>query len=102
MRIQRMVRKYVFIMSCVVLVSFGYKNIVYAESKTNIQLYVPDDTQTSVADNNKRTETSKVKTGDEAGAEIWNYQILLATSAVLGIMGVVIGKRDKKEWRIDV
>ena len=96
MRIQRMVRKYVFIMSCVVLAGFGYKNIAYAESQTTIQLYVPDDTRNGVADN-KRTETSKVKTGDEAGTEIWNYQILLATSAVLGIMGVVIGKRDKKE-----
>lgn len=99
MKIQQIVRKYVFIMSCVMLTSFTHKNISYAESQTNIQLYVPDDMQNnkqnSITDDNKSTDASKVKTGDGNGDRILDYQILLATSAILGIVGIKMNKKEK-------
>lgn len=100
MRIQQMIRKCFFIVSCVVLVSLAYKNTAYAKSQTKVQLYVQDDTQSDTQNNvtdNKVTNTTAVQTGDEAGGKVLDYQILIAISVILGIAVVIMGKSDNKE-----
>ena len=104
MKIQRRVQKYIFIISFAVLAGFVHQN-TYAETRTNIQLYVPDDNQnnrqennqTANRDDNGKVNTSVAKTGDTIGSKILDYEILLAMSAVLGTMGVIIGKSQKNE-----
>lgn len=100
MRIQQMIRKSFFIVSCVVLVSLAYKNTAYAKSQTKVQLYVQDDTQSDTQNNvtdNKVTNTTAVQTGDEAGGKVLDYQILIAISIILGIAVVIMGKSNNKE-----
>ena len=104
MKIQRRVQKYMFILSFAVLAGFMHQN-TYAETRTNIQLYVPDDNQnnrqesnqTDKREDNGKADTSVVKTGDTTGDKILDYEILLAVSAVVGAMGVIISKGRKKE-----
>ena len=104
MKIQRRVQKYMFILSFAVLAGFMHQN-TYAETRTNIQLYVPDDNennsqksnQTDKREDNGKADTSVVKTGDTTGGKILDYEILLAVSAVLGTMGVIISKSQKNE-----
>ena len=104
MKIQRRVQKYMFILSFAVLAGFVHQN-TYAETRTNIQLYVPDDNennsqksnQTDKREDNGKADTSVVKTGDTTGGKILDYEILLAVSAVVGAMGVRISKGRKKE-----
>ena len=109
MKIRRRVQKYIFIISFVVLAGFMHQN-TYAETRTNIQLYVPDDNQNNRQENNQtanradngKVDNSVAKTGDTTGGKILDYEIMLAVSAVLGTMGVIIRKKpeDRKEWRL--
>lgn len=52
MKIRRRVQKYIFIISFAVLAGFMHQN-TYAETRTNIQLYVPDDNQNNRQENNQ-------------------------------------------------
>ena len=103
MKIRRRVQKYIFIISFVVLAGFMHQN-TYAETRTNIQLYVPDDNQNNRQENNQtatglttKVDNSVAKTGDTTGGKILDYEIMLAVSAVLGTMGVIIRKSQKTE-----
>lgn len=104
MKIRRRVQKYIFIISFVVLAGFMHQN-TYAETRTNIQLYVPDDNQNNRQENNQtanradngKVDNSVAKTGDATGGKILDYEIMLAVSAVLGTMGVIIRKSQKTE-----
>ena len=83
---------------------FMHQN-TYAETRTNIQLYVPDDNQNNRQENNQtanradngKVDNSVAKTGDTTGGKILDYEIMLAVSAVLGTMGVIIRKSQKTE-----
>ena len=100
MKIRRRVQKYIFIISFAVLAGFMHQN-TYAETRTNIQLYVPnnrqENNQTANRADNGKVDNSVAKTGDTTGGKILDYEIMLAVSAVLGTMGVIIRKSQKTE-----
>lgn len=71
MKIRRRVQKYIFIISFAVLAGFMHQN-TYAETRTNIQLYVPDDNQ------NNRQEIIRLPTGLTTGrwTILWQRQVI--------------------------